>query len=172
MRFFLVLLFPILEIYLFVQVCEWFNFWLALLGIFLGFFLGSQLLRLVGVKSVGNMMSGFATGQEAASQMGGMMAKVLAAVLLMIPGFISDIFALLLLFPPTRSLLMLLILKRLMKSGSFQFGAGQFGAEPFQQRQNPFAEHDVNQGKGQVYEGEATEIKPEQSRIEKDDQKE
>lgn len=163
MRFFLVLLFPILEIYLFVQVCEWFNFWLALLGIFLGFFLGSQLLRLVGVKSVGNMMSGFATGQEAASQMGGMMAKVLAAVLLMIPGFISDIFALLLLFPPTRSLLMLLILKRLMKSGSFQFGAG-----PFQQRQGPFAETQ-DQGKGQVYEGEATEIKPEQSRIEKDD---
>jgi UPF0716 protein FxsA len=165
MRLFLILLFPIMEIYLFVQVCEWLNFWWALLGIFLGFFLGSQLLRLVGVKSVGNMMSGFATGQEAASQMGGMMAKVLAAVLFMIPGFISDIIALLLLFPVTRSLLMLLIMKRLMKSGSIQFGAG-----PFQQRQGPFTEtHDVNQGKGQVYEGEATEIKPGQSRIEKDD---
>jgi len=160
MRLFLFLLFPFIEVYLFIQVGDHAGYAWAFLGLVLSFVVGINLFRFTGARSVQNLMSSFATAQASPDEMGSVMAKMLAAVLLMIPGYLTDVFALFILFPPTRSLLMLLILKRLMKSGSVKFGFNQSGSNnPFQQ---PFSDN-----QGDIIEGEATEVKSDRPSIER-----
>ena len=161
MRFFLFLLFPFLEIFLFIQIGDELGYGWAFLGLAISFFLGLNLFRFVGAQGARNMMQSFAAaGANAPREMGGVMAKLAAAVLLMIPGYLSDLLGLLLLFPLTRSLLMLFFIRRVMKSSNFQF------------KMNGFRTGSANQGpfdrrtRDDVIEGEATEIKSDQSRIE------
>jgi len=165
MRLFLILLFPFLEIYLFMQVGDHVGYLAAFAGLILAFVVGINLFRFAGVKSAQNIMASFATAQTSSAQLGSVVAKIVAAILLMIPGYLSDLLALLILFPLTRSLLMLVLIKRVMKSGSMKFGFGP----PRPGQQNPFGDPFDQQSKGNVFEGEATEVKSEDSQIEKKD---
>lgn len=162
MRLFLFLLFPFLEIFIFIQVGDELGFGWAFLGLILAFLLGLNLFRFVGATTARNMMQSLAAaGPNAPKEMGGVMAKLVAAVLLMIPGFLTDFIALLLLFPLTRSLLMLFLIKRMIKPGGFQFQMNGFRTTP---NQRPFRRHPDDD----VIEGEATEVK-EDGRLEKKD---
>lgn len=167
MRFFLFLLFPFLEVFLFIQIADEMGYGWAFLGLVISFFLGLNLFRFIGAQGARNIMQSLAaSGANAPREMGGVMAKLAAAVLLMIPGYLTDVIALLLLLPVTRSLLMLFFLKRAMKSRnlfSFQmngFATGQSG-------QNPFGKSSFRQNSEDVIEGEATEVKTEKSQIQK-----
>lgn len=162
MRLILFLLFPFIEIYLFIQVGDEVGYLVAFAGLILAFIIGVNLFRFVGAANAQHIMASFTTAQTSPAQLGSMMAKIVAAVLLMIPGYLSDLLALLILFPPTRSLLMLVLIKRMMKSGSMRFGFGPFQAG----QHNPFRQSNTHDH-GDVIEGEATEVKPEESRIEK-----
>ena len=169
MRLFLFLLFPFVEVYLFIQVGDNFGYLAAFAGLILAFVAGANLLRFTKARSAQNLVDAFASAQTSqtapAAAMGTVMAQMAAAVLLMIPGYLSDLLALLILFPLTRSLLMLVLIKRVMKSGSMKFGFGP--SRPGQQ--NPFGDPFDQQSKGNVFEGEATEVKSEDSQIEKKD---
>lgn len=167
MRFFLFLLFPFLEIFLFIQIGDELGYGWAFLGLAISFFLGLNLFRFIGAQGARNIMQSLAaSGANAPREMGGVMAKLAAAVLLMIPGYLTDMIALLLLLPVTRNLLMLFFLKRAMKSRNFNFQMNGFGMG--QPRQNPFRKDPFKQNFEDVIEGEATEIKPEPPRIDKD----
>jgi len=128
MRLFLFLLFPFVEVYLFIQVGDNFGYLAAFAGLILAFVAGANLLRFTKARSAQNLVDAFASAQTSqtapAAAMGTVMAQMAAAVLLMIPGYLSDLLALLILFPLTRSLLMLVLIKRVMKSGSMKFGFG------------------------------------------------
>lgn len=160
----LVPVFIFLEIFVFIQLGDEIGYGWAFLGLAISFFLGLNLFRFAGGQGARSMIQSMAAaGNQSPGQMGSVLAKIVAAVLLIIPGYLSDILALLLLFPPTRSLLMLYIMRRAMKSRHFQFQmngfqTGGFGQNPFQQRNDE-----------DVIEGEATEVKSEKSGIEKKD---
>lgn len=164
MRLFLFLLFPFLEIFLVIQIGDELGYGWAFLGLAISFFLGLNLFRFIGAQGARNIMQSLAAaGANAPKEMGGVLAKLAAAVLFMIPGYLTDVIALLLLLPFTRGLLMLFFLKRAMKSRNFQFQMNGF-------RTGPSNQDSVNRGTGDnVIEGEATEIKPEAPRVGKDD---
>jgi UPF0716 protein FxsA len=162
MRLFLFLLFPFLEIFIFIQVGDELGFGWAFLGLIIAFLLGLNLFRFVGTTTARNIMQSLASaGPNAPKEMGSVMAKLAAAVLLMIPGFLTDFIALLLLLPLTRSLLMLFLIRRMMKAGSFQFQMKGFQTPP---NQDPFRRHSQDD----VIEGEATEVKSDTPRVGKD----
>lgn len=156
-------IFIFLEIFLFIQLGDEFGYGWTFLGLVASFFLGLNLFRFAGGQGARNMIqSMMMSGINSPKEMGGVLAKILAAILLIIPGYLSDLLAILLLFPLTRSLLMLFVMKRAMKSRHFQFQmngfkTGGFGQNPFQQRPDK-----------DVIEGEATEIKPDRPSIRKD----
>ena len=162
MRLLIVPLFIILEIYTFVQVSNWLGFLWALLGIFLGFVLGINYLRFIGGHSVRQTMMSIAQGQAAPGQMGSIIFGMVAAILFMAPGFVSDLIAVLLILPPGRYLLGLLLKKRLFTAGTAQFN---FRQSPFHQNA-PFQDDRFNQGN--TFEGEATPVEPDAPKIEKD----
>lgn len=157
MRLLLVPLFIILEIYTFVQVSNWLGFLWALLGIFLGFVVGINYLRFIGGHSVRQTMMSIAQGQAAPGQMGSIIFGMVAAILFMAPGFVSDLIAVLLILPPSRYLLGVFLRKRLFEAGAFR--QPPFNPPPFQDdRFHP----------GNTFEGEATKVESDAPKIEKE----
>jgi len=95
--------------------------------------------------------------------------RLLAGVLLFVPGIISDCLALVCLLPGVPQLLFRRWLARLAANGQFQvFGASSFSASSFgSNRQQPFGDTDSAFGGGNVYEhqGSAKVDDPEQNKL-------
>jgi UPF0716 protein FxsA len=161
MRLLVVPLFIILEIYTFVQVSNWLGFLWALLGIILGFVVGLNYLRFIGGHSIRQTMMSIAQGQTVPGKMGSIIVGMIAGMLFMVPGFLSDLIAVLLILPPSRYLLGLLFKKRFFSAGTAQF---DFRQTPFNTKA-PFQD-EFNQGN--TFEGEATKVDPDAPKIEKD----
>lgn len=111
--FFLVVVIPAIEIFVMVQVGHAIGFWLTLLALVAGAFLGSYVMRRAGASwwralrgrvetSEGALVSGQRPDGRAAAHAA---LLFLAGLLLFLPGFISDAVGLLLLLPPVRALL-------------------------------------------------------------------
>lgn len=101
------LLFPIFEIIIFVEIGQRWGWINTILYFVMTAFVGLNFLKSAGMVR---------NPAESA-------VRFVAGVLLMIPGFITDLMAILLLLPPTRKLVWWLLQKRLAKfagSGNFQ----------------------------------------------------
>ncbi len=160
MRLLLIPLFFILEIYTFIQVSHGVGFLWASLGIVLGFVVGLNYLRYIGGHSVRQTLTSIAQGQAAPGQMGRIIVGMIAAILFMVPGFVSDLIAVLLILPPTRYWLGVIFKKRLAT-----------GANQFHFRQSPFKSHafqDAEYRQGNTIDGEATTVDSDAPKIEKD----
>lgn len=116
----IVLLMPILEIAGFIVVGKALGVWLTLALILLTSFLGLVILRSGGLGMVRNLQNASRTGAEPAEAMisGGM--RVIAGILLFIPGFITDAIGLLLLIPGFRKLIWTAIGPRIVVASSFR----------------------------------------------------
>ncbi|GAA1169683.1 UPF0716 protein FxsA [Kitasatospora gansuensis] len=93
----------VLEIWLLTVVAEatsWFAVLLLLLG---GLLLGGWLIKRAGLKAISAAIEQSRQPQSQQPQTGTSMT-VLAGLLLMLPGFLSDVLGLSLIFPPTRAL--------------------------------------------------------------------
>lgn len=99
----IVLLMPILEIAGFIVVGKAIGLWPTLALIILTSMLGLIVLRNGGLGMVRNLQNAGRTGEQPAEALvnGGM--RVIAGILLFVPGFITDIIGLLLLVPAVRS---------------------------------------------------------------------
>lgn len=119
----IVLLMPILEIAGFIVVGKALGLWLTLALILFTSFLGLVILRSGGLGMVRNLQNASRTGAEPAEAMinGGM--RVIAGILLFLPGFITDAIGLLLLVPGFRKLIWKAVGPRIVVAGSFK-GAG------------------------------------------------
>lgn len=96
------LLLPIIEIALFIKVGQTIGLW-PTLGLVIGAaVLGALLLRLQGLAVLGQLRSNVDTGRMPARTIADAMMIGIAAIFLVIPGFVSDIVALALLLPPVR----------------------------------------------------------------------
>ncbi|MFG2908799.1 FxsA family membrane protein [Kitasatospora sp. NPDC048286] len=93
----------VLEIWLLVQVGSWLGGFTVLLLLVGGALIGGSLIKRAGLKAFSAAVEQSKNPQSEQPQTGTSMT-VLAGVLLIVPGFLSDLVALTLLFPPTRAL--------------------------------------------------------------------
>jgi len=118
------------EIWSIIKMSEYIGGWATFILLVAGFFFGLQLMRAQGL---GTMIKASQAAQSAQSPLGPIaegIVKAFAGVLLIIPGFFSDIVAILILIPFVRKS----FAHYLAKKGQFQgfaggsFGSGGFGA--------------------------------------------
>jgi UPF0716 protein FxsA len=98
----IVLALPILEIAVAALVASWIGFgWMLLLLVGLSF-LGILLLPRVGISSYTRVRQSIERGEDPSREIVSRMLLLLAAVLLILPGFITGAIGLVLLLPPVR----------------------------------------------------------------------
>ena len=113
------LIVPVVEIYLLIQVGQvigglWTVFFVVLTAV-----IGVQLLKRQGLSTLSRAQQKLNTGQMPAQEMMEGFALVIAGAFLLTPGFFTDAFGFLLLFPLTRSLIIRSLAAKLMASGRF-----------------------------------------------------
>lgn len=108
----LIMIVPIAEIATFVWVGSRIGIGLTLLLVVLGVVVGLWLVRRQGFATAGQVQAMIARGESPAQGMLEGMALLVAGLLFVLPGFVTDIAAVLLLIPPLRRWLIRLYLKR------------------------------------------------------------
>jgi len=102
---FFLLAWPVMEFVAFAKVADWVGTPLAILGLFLSAFLGMAVLRGQSFSTARKVQAQMNKGQMPVRELFDSAALALAGILLIVPGYVTDIFALLLLLPPVRNLL-------------------------------------------------------------------
>ena len=135
---------PVLEIYVFIQVGEWLG-WLNTILLFLGAGVaGLWLMRSEGISLLMRARTQMQNGVAPVDQAFDALCLVLGGILLLLPGFLTDIAALLLFLPPTRG-----ALKRMLARRAIVYSA-----------QYDTARHPRERGGDMVIEGEYEEVPP------------
>jgi UPF0716 protein FxsA len=99
------LLMPLLEIAGFILVGQAIGLWATLLGVVVMALVGALVIRWQGLAVIGKLQDAVARGQLPGRQLADAMLIGLAGLLLILPGYVSDLVGLLLLVPPVRGLL-------------------------------------------------------------------
>lgn len=156
---FLVLLFivvPILELYVIIQVGQLIGVWPTLALLLADAVLGSMLLKHQGRGAWRRFNEALSAGRFPGREVADGLLIVVGGTLLLSPGFITDIFGIFFLLPPTRA-----IARRLLKRftvGRFTVigvpggGRGPFGPPPGSEGGRPNRDYD--------FEGTAEEVPP------------
>ncbi|RUO29415.1 hypothetical protein CWE12_10590 [Aliidiomarina sedimenti] len=137
---------PIVEIAVLLQVGDLIGGLNTLVVIILTAVIGALLVKQQGIQNWMRMQSKMARGQMPGEEMAGGLLIFLAGVLLITPGFVTDVIGLLFLLPPTRSVIAKAMLKRMVIRGA----GAQFSHF---QRKGP-AGRDSQQEKGTTIDGE------------------
>ena len=106
----LLILLPIAELYVIVRVGELIGVWPTLALLLAGALLGALLLRLQGRGAWRRFNAALSARRFPGREVADGLMIAAGATLLLIPGFITDVFGLILLIPPTRA-----IARRLMR---------------------------------------------------------
>jgi UPF0716 protein FxsA len=112
---------PIAELALLIQVGSWIGVWWTVALLLADALLGSWLLRSQGRAAWRRFNLALAEGRVPHKEVVDGVLVIFGGVLLLTPGFITDIFGALFLFPPTRVLMRRLLVRRgaLKLMGSF-----------------------------------------------------
>lgn len=124
-----VLMMPILEIAGFIIVGKAIGLWLTLALVLFTSFLGLLILRLGGIGLVRNLQNAGRTGAQPADELVNGAMRVVAGILLIVPGFITDILGLLLLSPAVRRFFWKSFGPRVVVAGSFRQSGQQSGPQ-------------------------------------------
>ena len=100
--FLLFTLMPLLELWLLVQLSEVFGFWTTIGVVLLTGMVGAALARWQGWQAMQRIQEGMRQGMLPAQAMGDGVMILVAGVLLITPGVITDVVGLALLVPPVR----------------------------------------------------------------------
>ncbi|ENM3756640.1 FxsA family protein [Vibrio cholerae] len=142
---FLFIAVPVIEIALFIQVGGVLGVWPTIALVLLTAIVGASLVRSQGLQTLLTVQQRLAQGQLPAQQiLEGVMLAV-AGVLLLTPGFFTDILGMLVLLPAPRAYLAKQLMSRVMVGNIHASGAGFEQPNPFHDRANP---------NGTTYEGE------------------
>lgn len=96
---------PLIEIACFVIIGNAIGLWPTLAGVLLMAVAGSLILRWQGLALLNEIRSSMGRGQLPARALADAMMVAIAGVLLLLPGYFSDLIGILLLLPPVRTLL-------------------------------------------------------------------
>jgi len=144
------LLLPMLELWLMIEIGGELGASAVIVWLVVMIFLGINLLRYLGASSMLSAAQGMRGGAMPAQTMVDGLFKAIGAVLLIIPGFITDFLALLCFIPLVRRLLLKRWLTKIAVSASARgFNTAGFNANPF--RPSPF-----NPAAGNIYEHQGT----------------
>lgn len=110
--FFIFVALPIAEIYVFVEVGSLIGAGWTVLWVVVAALVGVVLLRLHGIATLQRVQAAMMRGELPARAMFDGALLFFSAVLLIIPGFITDLLGLLLLLPPVRWLLLRGVIRR------------------------------------------------------------
>ena len=108
-----VLALPLIEIALFIVIGQAIGLLPTLLGIVLTGIIGAAVLRWQGVAALREMQIRMQRGEMPARQMGDAMLIGLGGLLLLLPGYFTDLLGILLLLPWTRELIYRLLARNL-----------------------------------------------------------
>lgn len=118
MFFLLLLAIPVAEIAMFIQVGSWIGVGKTLLLVLASAVFGIWLVRTQGFAAATRVQAMIAQGESPALGMLEGLALLAAGVLLLIPGFVTDIAAFALLIPPLRRGIIRLYLRRFRLEGT------------------------------------------------------
>lgn len=124
----LLLLLPILEIAVMIQVGTWIGVGPTLLLLLAGGIAGSLLLKRQGLATLRRAQDSLDRGELPVGAVFAGFCVVAGAILLMIPGFLTDVVGILLLIPFLRDAAGRWLLDRLRASGNFRVWTSQAGA--------------------------------------------
>ncbi|MCX9512064.1 membrane protein FxsA [Vibrio cholerae] len=142
---FLFIAVPVIEIALFIQVGGVLGVWPTIALVLLTAIVGASLVRSQGLQTLLTVQQRLAQGQLPAQQiLEGVMLAV-AGVLLLTPGFFTDILGMLVLLPAPRAYFAKQLMSRVVVGNIHASGAGFEQPNPFHDRANP---------NGMTYEGE------------------
>lgn len=142
---FLFIAVPVIEIALFIQVGGVLGVWPTIALVLLTAIVGASLVRSQGLQTLLTVQQRLAQGQLPAQQiLEGVMLAV-AGVLLLTPGFFTDILGMLVLLPAPRAYFAKQLMSRVVVGNIHASGAGFEQPNPFHNRANP---------NGTTYEGE------------------
>ncbi|ENG9288850.1 membrane protein FxsA [Vibrio cholerae] len=142
---FLFIAVPVIEIALFIQVGGVLGVWPTIALVLLTAIVGASLVRSQGLQTLLTVQQRLAQGQLPAQQiLEGVMLAV-AGVLLLTPGFFTDILSMLVLLPAPRAYFAKQLMSRVVVGNIHASGAGFEQPNPFHDRANP---------NGTTYEGE------------------
>jgi UPF0716 protein FxsA len=143
------LLLPVLELAVAIQVGRWVGALPTLAALVVIAFVGVALVRRQGAAAWRSLNQSLRAGELPSRELADAAVLVLAGALLIAPGFVTDVLALLLILPPTRPLARRPLERALRRAAADrvtlletfpgQFGQGQFG-------QGRFAPGDVVEG--------------------------
>ena len=133
--FLLFTLMPLLELWLLFQLSGMFGFWTTIFVVLLTGMLGAVLAKMQGWHTMFKIQNSFRAGQLPAKEMGDGVLILIAGVLLITPGVITDIVGLSLLVPPVRitvrKLLQIWLMKRVkIETASFTQSSVQSRSRP------------------------------------------
>ena len=103
---------PIIEIYLFIKIGSQIGAFNTILLIFVTAFLGVFYARYEGFNTLKSGMSQIIKNELPIYEIVSGAALAFASILLILPGFATDFFGLILIFPPTRKLLLKIFSKK------------------------------------------------------------
>lgn len=124
---------PILELAIFVQVSNLIGFFPALALIVLFSVSGAWLVKKEGLGVWRRANTQLERGEVPAAELVNGVLILLAGALMLVPGFLTDALGLLLLIPPTRALVRLLLLRRFERRvrAAFEAPVGAMFGAPF-----------------------------------------
>jgi UPF0716 protein FxsA len=177
------------EIWSIIKMSEYVGFLAALVLLIAGFIFGLQLMRSQGINAMMKAAQNTQLDESPLGPLASAMVKAFAGILLIIPGFVSDLVALIILSPFVRNAFARYLLKKgqFFPAGGFGkggfggvFGQGAFGQGTFGGFGKPGAnnnaggniyDHDgsarVEEKGGRVLEGQVIEGKSEDKRSDK-----
>ena len=119
-----------LEISAFVEIGGEIGGLLTLLGIFVTGAIGIWLLRSQGRAVMASLQKQVARGEAPLASVADSLSLLLGAVLMLIPGYVSDAIGLVMFVPGIRTLVGAMLMKRISRAGRFGFmGGGPMGAK-------------------------------------------
>ncbi len=109
---------PLVEIGLFVTLGGWLGLWLSLAVVIGTAFLGIALIRMQGLRVNLSVRDAIRQGRNPGPVMAKGAIRVLAGVMLILPGFLTDFLGLLLLLPPVQFALFTILARAAARRGS------------------------------------------------------
>ncbi len=136
-KLFLFLLLPFLELYSLIALSDYITGFGVILYVIVAGMLGVWIIKAEGQQGLFSVRQELQAGRVPEEVLFDKLFIFLAGVCFVIPGVLTDIFAVLLLFPPSRHVISSLLVKRLNTHSGFRQGfAGGNGAFFFHSTQN------------------------------------
>lgn len=123
--FLIFLLVPLVEITLFVLIGQAIGLWPTLLGVLVTALAGSFVLRIQGMALFAEIRETMGRGMLPARALADAMMVGIAGVLLLTPGYFTDLLGVLLLVPPVRNALYALLRSRMRVVSTTYTGSGR-----------------------------------------------